>query len=268
MLYGMKGNTLRQVGYDAFATEYDAAFAWESEPDVILPVWYQLECPSRVIEFACGPARLLSTLVADGVFGIGVDVSKPMLALARQHLDATGGVFELHEARLEHFRSARACGGAFCAVGSFGHLNTRDAALDHLTRVRSSLEEGGRYAIQMSLKPLVGTEPQTPDPALGWEFGLNGETLRYAWYGTGVDPVARQELQRSRIEWLTGSRKGQVVEQDHLMAIWDYDTWQDLIHRGGFRQVSALDTNDDFRELRIGPELQEHAQVWHILSAR
>lgn len=254
------------MSYDDIASEYDAAFAWESDPDVILPVWNHLGRPSRVIEFACGPARLLSTLVATGAYGIGVDISVPMLALAREYLSATGGDFELHQARLEDFEAGEVCAGAFCAAGSFGHLHTRDAALAHLAKARRSLEEGGRYAIQLSLKPLVRTEPQVPNPSMGWEFGLNGETLRYTWYGTGIDPIAGQEVQRSRIEWLTGSRQGEVRENDHLMSIWDWDRWTDLIQTAGFTQISALDTTQGFRELDLGAGLHAHPQSWHILT--
>jgi SAM-dependent methyltransferase len=254
------------VGYDGIASEYDAAFAWESDPGVILPVWDHLGRPSRVIEFACGPARLLSTLVAKGTFGVGVDVSRPMIDLAREHLQVMGGEFALHQARLEDFEVDPACGGAFCAVGSFGHLHTRDTALAHLKKARKSLTEGGRYAIQLSLKPLVRTEPQVPNETMGWEFGLNGETLRYTWYGTGVDPVARQEVQRSRIEWLTGSRQGEIIENDHVMAIWDWESWSELIRMAGFTQVAALDTKQSFHELPLGLELHEHPQSWHILA--
>jgi SAM-dependent methyltransferase len=254
------------MSYDGIASEYDAAFAWESDSSAILPVWDQLGRPSRVIEFACGPARLLSTLVAKGVFGVGVDVSKPMLDLAREHLQVTGGEFELHQARLEDFEVDRACGGAFCAVGSFGHLHTRDTALSHLKKARKSLAEGGRYAIQLSLKPLVRTECQVPDETMGWKFGLKGETLRYTWYGTGVDPVERHEVQRSRIEWLTGSRQGEVIENDHVMAIWDWESWSALIRMAGFTQVAALDTKRNFHELPRGPQLHEHPQAWHILA--
>jgi SAM-dependent methyltransferase len=254
------------MSYDGIVSEYDAAFAWESDPGVILPVWDRLGRPSRVIEFACGPARLLSTLIANGAFGIGVDISRPMLELARQHLQAAGGDFELHEARLEDFEIGHACGGAFCAVGSFGHLHTREAALEHLKRARRSLAEDGRYAIQLSLKPLVRTEPQVPNAAMGWAFDLHGETLRYTWYGSGIDPVARQEIQRSRIEWLTGPRHGEVIENQHVMAIWDWHSWLELIQAEGFTEVAALDTRRNFHELPRGPVLHEHPQCWHILA--
>jgi ubiquinone/menaquinone biosynthesis C-methylase UbiE len=251
--------------YDDIAAEYDAAFTWESDPDVIVPVWNHLGRPLRVVEFACGPARLLSTLVAAGAFGVGVDVSGPMLDLAREHLEATGGAFALAQASLEEFTTDEAYGGAFCAVGSFGHLRNDEAALAHLTKVRDCMADGGRYAIQLSLKPLIRTETQILDASMGWEFRLNGETLRYVWYGTGIDPAEKQEVQRSRIEWLTGKRTGEVVEHDHVMAIWDWDSWSQLIRSAGFRQVSALDTSNGFRELQVGPQLHEHPQSWHFL---
>lgn len=256
------------VSYDHITAEYDAAFAWESDPAVILPVWERLGRPARVIEFACGPARLLCTLVRNGVTGVGVDLSAPMLDLARQHLDATGGSYELYQAPMEAFRVDRPCGGAFCAVGSFGHLSTRAAALAHLQRARACLHERGRYAIQLSLKPLIRTEPRPDDAPGGWECSLDGETLRYAWYGTGIDPLARQEVQRCRIERLTGPRRGAVIEHDHLMAIWDWEDWSELIETAGFRQVAALDTNDGFRELPLGSGLHEHPQCWHVLEVR
>jgi len=256
------------VSYDNIVSEYDAAFAWETDPGVILPVWEQLGRPSRVIEFACGPARLLSTLVANGCFGVGMDVSEPMLALARKHLDASGGKYELHQGRLETFEITEVFGGAFCAAGSFGHLTTREAAHAHLVRARRSLTEDGRYAIQLSLKPLLRTAAQVPDGSRGWEFGLDGETLRYTWYGTGIDPVAKQELQRSRIEWLTGPRRGEITENDHLMAIWDWHSWSEAVDRAGFRQIAALDTPSQFRALEIGPSLEQHPQCWHVLAVR
>jgi SAM-dependent methyltransferase len=254
------------MSYDDIATEYDAAFAWESDPDVILPVWRQLGSPSRVIEFACGPARLLSTLVANGVFGIGVDISRPMLELARVYLGATGGAFELHEARLEDFEVNAPVGGALCAAGSFGHLATQDAAFAHLSRARDVLEESGRYGIQLSLKPIVRTEGTVPDASMGWEFELEGETLRYIWYGTGIDPDAKQEVQRSRIEWLTGPRRGEIAENDHLMSIWDWARWSDLIRAAGFEEVSALDARHNFQVLQLGPDLHGYPQAWHVLA--
>ena len=97
------------MSYDEIALEYDAAFSWESEPNAILPLWDYLGNPNRVIEAACGPSRLLATLVNRGVYGVGVDISEPMLSLARARLEAKGGRFELHLTRLEEFELGEPC---------------------------------------------------------------------------------------------------------------------------------------------------------------
>ena len=76
------------MSYDSIAELYDAAFFWESEPDAILPVYRALGAPTRVLEVACGPARLLATLVAQGAVGVGIDISQPMLNLAQRRLAA------------------------------------------------------------------------------------------------------------------------------------------------------------------------------------
>ena len=213
------------MGYDRIVLEYDAAFDWESDPQEVVAVWEYMGKPRRVIEAACGPARLLATLVGQGVYGVGIDVSQPMLSLARDHLAAAGGSFELHLARTEEFELEEVSCGAFCAVGSFGHLNTGQAASAHLTKMHAAITPGSRYAIQMHLQPLRDTQSSVPDGSNSWEFEFNGDSLRYSWYGTGIDSVAMQKVQRSRIEWLTGTRRGEVIETDHLMAIWDWDRW-------------------------------------------
>ena len=265
----MGRNTSQQgsiVGYDRIALQYDAAFDWESDPEEIVPVWEYLGKPRRVIEAACGPARLLATLVGRGIYGVGIDVSEPMLSLAAEHLEAAGGSFELHLARMDEFELDQPCGGAFCAVGSFGHLSTRQAADAHLSKMHTAMAPGSRYAIQMRLQALRDTEASVPDGSNSWEFEFKGDSLRYSWYGTGIDSVAMQEVQRSRIEWLTGARRGDVIETDHLMAIWDWDRWQDIVHANGFEHIASIGTENNYRELELGPSLYGNPYAWHILG--
>lgn len=254
------------MSYDDIATAYDAAFAWESEPTAILPVWRELGEPQRVLEVGCGPARLLATLLTQGAYGVGIDISAPMLELARSRLAATGGHFELHRARMEDVVLEAGCDGAFCAAGTIGHLASREAAAAHLRRMAAILPAGGRYAVQLTLKPLRDTAPAIPNASNGWDFALAGETLRYSWYGLGIRAADRQELQRSRIEWLTGPRRGEVIETDHLMAIWDWRDWQQATAAAGFTPVAALNPGADCASLPLGPELEGRAQTWHVLA--
>jgi SAM-dependent methyltransferase len=253
------------MNYDQIVLPYDAAFDWDSERDSITPLWEYLGKPERMIETACGPARLLAILVNQGVYGVGIDISEPMLALAQEHLETSDGNYELHLVSMEEFELNEPCGGAFCSVGSFGHLSTRQTAGAHLSKMHAALTPGSSYAIQMRLQPIRVTGPSVPDEHNSWEFELQGDTLRYTWYGTGIDPKVMQEVQRSRFEWLTGPLKGKVIETDHLMAIWDWDSWQEIVTASGFKHIASVDTSEDFRELELGPNLYGNPYAWHIL---
>jgi SAM-dependent methyltransferase len=254
------------MSYDPIAALYDAAFAWESDPAIILPLYERLGRPPRVIEVACGPARLLASLVAEGAHGIGIDISAPMIELARQRLDAVRpNGFTLLNADIREFSLERPAGGAFCAVGSFGHLTTAVDAARHLATMRNALEPGALYAIQMRLQELRDTEARGPNAHSSWEFDDQGERLTYAWFGRGIDARSARETQVSRIEWLTGPKAGLVIETDHDMHIWDWPSWTGLLDAAGFTQVAALNPDRGFAELPLGESLYEYPVAWHLI---
>jgi SAM-dependent methyltransferase len=254
------------MSYDPIAALYDAAFAWESDPEIIVPLYERMGRPPRVIEVACGPARLLASLVAEGAHGIGIDISAPMIELARQRLTAERpDGFTLLNADIRDFSLDNPAGGAFCAVGSFGHLSTRDDAARHLAAIRNALEPRAIYAIQVRLQALRDTAARGPNAHSTWEFGYQGERLTYAWFGRGIDARSARETQVSRIEWLSGPRAGEVIETDHDMHIWDWASWTDLLRSAGFAQVAALDPRNAFAELPLGEPLYEHPVAWHLI---
>ena len=257
------------MSYETIAELYDQAFDWESDPDVVLPVWDALGKPDRVIEAACGPARMLTVLVERGVHGTGVDVSEAMMALARHRLGGFDAErYDLILDRLETFAVERPCSGAFCAVGSFGHLDTLDAAKAHMRCMRRALEPDARYAVQMRLYPMQNTSPTGPNATSTWEFTADGQTLSYSWYGSGIDAERAREVQHSRIEWLTGPQRGNVLDTDHVMRIWDWPTWSRFVEDSGFEHIRTLDPNDGFHELALGESLYASPVPWHILRRR
>src|SRR5829696_3720504 len=68
--------------YDLVSVAYDEDLAWYHE--------LAAEAGGRVLELACGSGRLLVPLARAGCSVVGVDVSPPMLALARERLAAAG----------------------------------------------------------------------------------------------------------------------------------------------------------------------------------
>ena len=85
-----------------FARLYDA-FIFEDD----LPFYLDLAKAQgqRVLEVACGSGRVVVPLARAGFDVVGVDVSRSMLALAREKLDAEGlaGRAELLEADMRRF---------------------------------------------------------------------------------------------------------------------------------------------------------------------
>ena len=256
------------MSYDATAELYDEAFAWESDPAMIMPLYERLGRPRRVLEVACGPARLLAMLVSEGAFGIGIDISPRMVSLAERRLGAfRPGAFELIRGDMRDFVLESPVDGVFCAVGSFGHLATVQDARRHLLAMRAALAPGAPYAIQVRLQPVRDTDARGPNEHSTWEFEFDGERLSYAWFGRGIDARTAREVQVSRIEWLSGPRAGEVIETDHDMHIWDWPSWRDLLSSTGFRQLEALDPDRSFAEVPLGESLYEHPVVWHLISA-
>lgn len=258
------------MSYDAIAELYDAAFAWESEPEVMLPVYRALGSPRRVLEVACGPARLLGTVVAHGAQGVGIDISRPMLRLARWRLAERGHAEAclLVQADIREFALRAPCDGAFCAVGSFGHLTTFGDAARHLRALRRALAPGATYAVQLGLKPIRDTPARPPNAHSTWQFEHAGERLSYAWFGRGIDARTARETQVSRIERLSGPHRGDVIETEHVMRIWDWPSWCELLRSERFEQRAALDPNAGFRALPLDDSLHEHPVAWHLVVAR
>ena len=255
------------MSYDSIAELYDAAFLWESEPAAILPVYRALGAPTRVLEVACGPARLLATLVAQGAVGVGIDISQPMLNLAQRRLAAVqGAAFELIRADAREFSLREPCGGAFCAVGSFGHLAGPNDAGRHLQAIRSALVPGATYAIRLPLQEIRDTPARGPNAHSAWQFQHAGEHFAYSWFGRGIDGRSAREIQVSRIECLTGPRAGGVIETDHEMRIWGWPSWCALLSAARFTQIAALDPTAGFAALPLDESLHAHPVAWHLIA--
>lgn len=257
------------MSYDATAELYEAAFAWESDPGMILPVYERLGRPRRTLEVACGPAWLLASLVAEGTHGIGIDVSAPMVALARRRLAAIRPEgFDVLQADMRGFTLDATADGAFCAVGSFAHLTTAADAARHLASMRGALAPGAFYAVQIGLQPLFDSGPHGPNEHSVWEFECRGERLTFAWFGRGIDARTGREIQVARIERLSGPRAGEILETEHDMHVWDWPSWRELLSSAGFVQIAALDPERSFAEVALGETLYEHPLAWHLITFR
>jgi SAM-dependent methyltransferase len=106
----------------------------------------------RLLELACGSGRLLLPLARAGYAITGVDTSARMLERARQALEAEGLAARctLVQQDMGELQLGQKFRLAFVALGSFGHLCTRDAQRQALSAIHAHLTTGSTFLLDIS----------------------------------------------------------------------------------------------------------------------
>ena len=118
-----------------------------------------------VLELACGTGRLTLALAGAGINITGLDVSAPMLALARKKAVKEGlkAVLILGDAR--HFRLRRKFKLIFMPFNSMQHLAERAGLESLFASVRAHLAPGGRFILDV-FNPHPGCLVRDPEEFL------------------------------------------------------------------------------------------------------
>ena len=137
--------------YDLIAPFYDVEHAHFDE-DLNLYVNFAELCSGPLLELACGSGRLLVPLAREGYELTGVDSSASMLKLAQVALEQAGVAARctLVQDHMSKLRLGQKFRLAFIALGSFGHVCTRQEQRQTLGAVRDHLTPGGRFILDIS----------------------------------------------------------------------------------------------------------------------
>jgi SAM-dependent methyltransferase len=236
---------------------YDIAFDWDVTDEVEWLLGRLGPDCAPVLEPGCGTGRMLEAFARRGVEVVGLDVSPGMVEFARQRLEDAGATAKVVVADMTAFDLRRTFGGAVCPIGTLTHLDREELAR-HLDCIARHLRPGARYLVQVGL---VGENEAVAGSQ--WEAQRGDVRLKIAWQGVNRDLARGREVQRSRIEILSGPRKGEVVEELHEMTTWTPESWRDVIGASPFEQVAAYD--GDMRE-RPRVELERGGGLlWHEL---
>lgn len=246
--------------YDQDVELYDIAFDWDVTEEV---AWLLDRLGSgcrTVLEPGCGTGRVLEAFARRGVEIVGIDISEPMVEFARRRLARAGVHAEVVLADMTSFDLGRTFDGAICPINTLGHL-TPDELARHLECVARHVEERSRYLVQVGLLDTV-------EPVGGsyWDAERDDVKLKVAWEGVARDWGRAAEEARSRIEILSGPRRGDVVEGRYRMTIWTPETWARAIAASPFEQVATYDGNE--RERPLVEPTQTGGLLWHELARR
>jgi SAM-dependent methyltransferase len=243
--------------YTDDAELYDIAFDW----DVSDEVGWLLErlgpdC-RRVLEPGCGSGRMLEALAQLGLEVTGIDISEPMLELARNRLGERGTValFDMADFDLE-----TTFDGALCPINTLTLLSP-DALARHLACMADHLVPGSRYLVQVGL-----VEPDQWEAYAGshWQAARGETELKIDWVDEELDAARGISRQRSRIEVLSGDRAGEVLEEIHETTAWTPHTWAEAIAASPFSEAATYDGGRQGRWPRV-PPTSTGGLLWHEL---
>lgn len=137
--------------YDLLAPFYDIEHA-QFDEDLDLYRNFAELCGGQILELACGSGRLLLPLAREGFTLTGVDSSSAMLALARRQLEEEGLLERctLVQQDMRALDLQRTFRLACLALGSFGHVATRQQQQAALAGIRRHLAPGGTFILDIS----------------------------------------------------------------------------------------------------------------------
>jgi SAM-dependent methyltransferase len=137
--------------YDLIAPFYDIEHAHFDE-DANLYMNFAELSGGPLLELACGSGRLLVPLAREGYALTGVDSSRSMLNLARHALEQAGVAEQcaLVQENMCTLRLEQKFRLAFIALGSFGHVCTRQEQRQTLAVVHDHLTVGSRFILDIS----------------------------------------------------------------------------------------------------------------------
>lgn len=137
--------------FDVFARYYDADYRdYVDDFDLILTLAQEIGDP--VLELGCGTGRVLAPLAAQGHDVTGIDVSGPLLEIARAKLTAVEGGrnIQLVQADMRTYDLLRKdYAFAFCTSNTFMHLMTPQDQLQALRNTHRHLRKGGALLIDL-----------------------------------------------------------------------------------------------------------------------
>lgn len=200
----------------------------------------------KILEPAVGTGRILIPLLEAGLDVDGLDSSREMLAVCRQHCRDRGLDPVLREADMTAFTQPGAFEAVIIPTGSITLLDGRDATLQALACFRESLVPSGRLIVDVPAPQLV-TEPE---PMRYWRREPYLWTLQTMHID--YDPVANQTTRFLRYEkWQDGSLLATELQPFRLQH-WSLPEFGALLAEAGY---TGIRVNADYQDDRKpGPD--------------
>jgi SAM-dependent methyltransferase len=146
----------------------------------------------RTLEVTCGTGRVAVPLAEAGIRIVGVDISEPMLDVARNRAAALTNA-EWVQADMRSFDLSEEFGLVYIPIGSFQLMYSVEDQIAALTCIHKHLAPGGRLAFEVE-------NPRLPDIA-EWMTAKHGVFNRIPWRDYTNPDTGRRVLVSGGLEY-------------------------------------------------------------------
>jgi SAM-dependent methyltransferase len=252
--------------YDAAAELYDIAFAWDVADEVAWLLERFGEPCVKVLEPACGAARMFPDFLRQHVDVVGIEQSAAMIRLAELRMRDLGlPAPPILHGDMVHFDLREEFDGALCPINSLGYLLSSQDLLDHLHAVARHLRAAGRYMVQLDLLDTGVSVEYDAHDSIEWEGERDGVRVRATWEALRFDAATGLQTERARFEVLTGPEAGRVVEEEHVQRKWNWEEWGALVAASPFRLAAVYAGDEGRRPVPLDAGVEAAHLTWHEL---
>lgn len=204
---------------------------WAEAPAVVDAILALSGAPpgASVLDMCCGPGRHALEFAARGYQVVGVDITEPYLAAARDSAAAMGLSAEFVHADARAWSRPGAFGLALNLFTSFGYFETAAEDFAMLERIHDSLAPGGVFVME-----LVGKEIAARDFIEGEWFERDGRLVL-----TEFEVVGAWEGLRNRWILVDGARR---TDRSWVQRLYAGTELRDALLGAGFKAVELFGT--------------------------
>ena len=187
---------------------------------------------SKILDVPCGGGRISLEIASRGYRVTGVDISEPLLEVARHKADAQRLAINWERRDMRDLPWLGEFDGAVCFWSSFGYFDEPGNA-DFLSAVHNALKPGARFLLDT---PLLETRlPEIEaEPRVWWRTGN-----LFALEERRFD----HENSRVESEW-TFLHDGQIEKKSLSFRLYTYRELRSLLEQAGFGNHLAFGTLD------------------------
>lgn len=231
---------------------YDRSINWDARLRREIPVFCDVFGPPGelgLLDAACGTGRQLAAMAAAGYRMTGLDVSRNMLDVAREHLaaeDAAATLIESDFAAIGH--DAGPFDGIYCVGNSLAATGSEASARASFATMASLLAPGGRLFIQiLNFQKLRAERPALRGPRVCRIDGIEYVSTRlFTFNGSAVEVTSLTFWNDGGWRQFAGSGSLYALSSEELdrwarLAGLSIDKWCGSYHREPFDAASSGD---------------------------